>query len=73
MVFHEPNIYWILDLEGQVHLRLVLRTNEQEEPTATPNIVGSVTYYSELHNAITIYCILSHFLPTKVKLVVWIL
>ena len=35
----------------------------------TLNIVFSVTYYLELHNAITIYCI-SHFLPTKVKLIV---
>ena len=35
----------------------------------TPLMVFSVTYYLELHNAITIYYT-SHFLPTRVNLVV---
>ena len=38
----------------------------------TLNIIFSVTYYLELCNAISIYCI-SHILPTNVKLVVWTL
>ena len=37
---------------------------------STLDFVFSVTYYLELRNAITVCCI-SHFLPTKVKLVVW--
>ena len=36
------------------------------------NIVFNVAYYLELDNAITIFSI-SHFLPTKVELVVWTL
>ena len=38
----------------------------------TLNLIFSVTYYLELRNAITVNCS-SHFLPTKVKLVVWTL
>jgi hypothetical protein len=39
---------------------------------ATLNMIFCVTYYLELHNAISIYCT-SHILPTNVKLVVWLL
>ena len=35
----------------------------------TLNMIFSVTYYLELQNAITIFCT-SHFLPTKVELIV---
>ena len=35
---------------------------------STLNIVVSVTYYLESHNAVFIYCV-SHILPTNVKLV----
>jgi hypothetical protein len=38
----------------------------------TLNIAFSVTYYMELRNALTIYCIY-HFMLAKVKLVVWTL
>ena len=38
----------------------------------TLNIVFSITYYLELYNVVILYCI-SHFMPTKVELVVWTL
>jgi hypothetical protein len=41
----------------------------QHATNTTLLIVFSVTYYLELCNAVTIYCI-SHLSPTKVKLVV---
>ena len=53
-------------------LELFLAANEQGEPTATLNMVFSVSYYLELHDVIFIYC-RSHILPANVKLVVWIL
>ena len=37
---------------------------------ATPIMIFGVTYYLELHNPVSIYCI-SHILPTKMNLVVW--
>ena len=36
------------------------------------NMIFSVTYYLELHNAISIYCT-SHIVPTNYKLAVWAL
>ena len=38
--------------------------------TTTLNIVFSITYYLELLNAVSIYCI-SHILPIILELVVW--
>ena len=37
------------------------------------HIVFDATYYLELHNAITIYCISFLFLLTKVELIFWTL
>ena len=51
--------------------RLSLKPSTNSSGT-TLNIIFSVTYYLELHNAISIYCA-SHILPTDVKLVVWTL
>ena len=41
-------------------------------PPTTLNMIFSVTFYLELHNATSIYCI-SCILPTDVRLVVWTL
>ena len=39
---------------------------------ATLNIVYTVTYYLESHNAISMYLMSRFFVPTKVNLIVWI-
>ena len=44
-------------------------TSGVNNPTTTPNIVLSVTYYLELRNAIIVHC-MSHLLSTKVNFVV---
>ena len=44
----------------------------QDFKWATPFMAFSITYYLKLHNAIIIYY-RSHFLPTKMRSVIWTL
>ena len=53
-------------------IRILTRSDYFTKNNVTLNMIFSVTYYLELHNAISIYCS-SHILPTNVELIIWTL